>query len=88
MSSYAGLPARSPSAAPWLAGTAAGLALWVLLYSQLIPFSDGLVSLLPIERHSHLGEAIAFFFYDVPKVLLLLTLVVFGMGVVRSYFSP
>ena len=26
--------------------------------------------------------------YDTPKVLLLLTLVVFGMGVVRSFFSP
>lgn len=41
-----------------------------------------------MERHSHTGEAIAFFFYDVPKVMLLLTLIVFAMGVVRSYFSP
>jgi len=37
---------------------------------------------------SHLGDAIAFFAYDTPKVLMLLTVVVFGMGVVRSFFSP
>lgn len=86
MSAAAGAP-RAPSALPWIGGTAAGLVVWVLLYSHLIPFSDWLVSLLPVERHSHLGESIAFFFYDVPKVLLL-TLVVFAMGVVRSFFSP
>jgi uncharacterized membrane protein YraQ (UPF0718 family) len=79
---------RRLAVAPWLGGTAAALVLWALLYSQLIPFSEWLVSLLPVERQSHLGEAIAFFFYDVPKVLLLLTLVVFAMGVVRSFFSP
>lgn len=69
-------------------GVAAALVLWVALYSQLVPFSEWVVSALPIERQSHLGEAIAFFVYDTPKVLLLLTLVVFAMGVVRSFFSP
>lgn len=34
------------------------------------------------------GEAVYFFVYEVPKVLLLLTLVVFGMGVVRTFVSP
>lgn len=72
----------------WLGGTALGVAIWVLAYRQLMPFSDWLVALLPIERHSRLGEALAFFVYDAPKVLLLLTLVVFAMGVVRSFFSP
>ena len=46
------------------------------------------MSLLPVDPASHLGEALAFFLYDTPKVLLLLTLVVFAMGVVRSFFSP
>jgi uncharacterized membrane protein YraQ (UPF0718 family) len=81
-------PQRAPATWPWLAGTAAALALWALLYSQLIPFSEAVTARLPVERHSHLGESLAFFFYDVPKVLLLLTLVVFVMGVVRSFFSP
>ncbi|WP_372624240.1 permease [Falsiroseomonas sp.] len=79
---------RAPSALPWLAGAAAAIAAWAVLYSQLIPFSEWVVSLLPVERASHLGASLAFFFYDVPKVLLLLTLVVFAMGVVCSFFSP
>ncbi|SME99983.1 hypothetical protein SAMN06265365_11454 [Tistlia consotensis] len=73
---------------PWLAGLAAGLVAWGLLYSQLVPLSEWLVAQLPVERTSHLGSALAFFFYDTPKVVLLLTLIVFAMGVVRSYFSP
>lgn len=72
----------------WLAATAAAVVVWFGLYSQLVPFSERVVSLLPVDRHSHLGEAIAFFVYDTPKVLLLLTLVVFAIGVVRSFFSP
>ncbi len=72
----------------WLAMIAGALGLWALLYSQLVPFSEWMVSLLPVERKSHLGEAIQFFVYDTPKVLLLLTLVVFAMGIVRSFFSP
>ncbi|QFR35216.1 permease [Ancylobacter sp. TS-1] len=72
----------------WLCGLGLILAAWGFVYSQLVPASEWLVSLLPVERTSHLGEALAFFFYDTPKVLLLLTLIVFAMGVVRSYFSP
>lgn len=75
-------------ASKWIAATAAGLAIWAALYSQLVPFSEWAVSLLPVERSSHLGDAVAFFVYDTPKVLLLLALVVFAMGVVRSFFSP
>jgi uncharacterized membrane protein YraQ (UPF0718 family) len=79
---------RQRSPLPWLAGTLAGLAVWAALYSQLIPFSEWAVSLLPIDPASHLGQSVTFFLYDTPKVLLLLTLVVFAMGVVRSFFSP
>ncbi|WP_319532273.1 permease [uncultured Cohaesibacter sp.] len=69
-------------------GTLVGLGLWWALYRQLVPLSEFITSLFPVDRHSHTGEAIAFFFYDVPKVLMLLTLIVFAMGVVRSWFSP
>lgn len=44
--------------------------------------------LLGLTRGSHLGDALEFFFYDTPKVLLLLTLVVFGVGIVRTFFTP
>jgi len=87
MSATAETP-RPAAALPWIGGTVAGLVLWALLYSRLAPLSEWLVSLLPVERQSHLGESLAFFFYDTPKVLLLLTLVVFAMGVVRTWFSP
>ncbi|MDP3961266.1 MAG: permease [Pseudorhodobacter sp.] len=72
----------------WHVGLIAFVALWWLVYRQLIPASEWITALIPVARHSHTGEAFAFLFYDVPKVMLLLTLIVFGMGVVRSYFSP
>jgi len=31
---------------------------------------------------------LAFFFYETPKVLMLLTLIVFGIGIIRSFFTP
>jgi uncharacterized membrane protein YraQ (UPF0718 family) len=35
-----------------------------------------------------LTSAVEFFIFEVPKVLLLLTLIVFLVGIVRSYFAP
>jgi len=82
-----GTPRPYPNWA-WHLGVIAFVAAWYGVYSQLISLSEWIVSLLPVERHSHTGEAVAFFFYDVPKVMMLLTLIVFAMGVVRSFFSP
>lgn len=62
--------------------------LWGVLYSLLLPGADILVHWLPVAKESKLGSALQFFFYDTPKVLLLLTGVVFVMGVVNSYFTP
>ena len=72
----------------WHLGVAGFVALWWMLYHQLAPLAEWITGLLPVARHSHTGEAIAFFLYDVPKVMMLLTLIVFVMGVVRSFFSP
>ncbi len=77
-----------PSTAKWIGGTIAALILWSLIYSQLVPIAEWVVTLAQVDPKSHLGEAISFFAYDTPKVLMLLILVVFGMGVVRSFFSP
>ena len=79
---------KNSSTAKWFASTFAALILWGLVYSQLSPFSNWIVASLPVNPESHLGAAIAFFAYDTPKVLMLLTLVVFAMGLVRSFFSP
>ena len=59
-----------------------------LLYGALMPASEALVALLPVDRASRLGGALQFFVYDAPKLLLLLTVVVFLMGMVNSYFTP
>lgn len=61
---------------------------WFALYQTLLPGSEALVAALPVDRQSHLGSALQFFLYDTPKVLLLLTGVVFVMGMVNSYFTP
>lgn len=67
---------------------AAAALMWAALYSQLVPVSEAVVGTLPVERTSHLGAALQFFFYDTPKVLLLLTGVVFVMGLVNTWFTP
>ncbi|NDV23079.1 permease [Desulfovibrio sp. JC022] len=65
-----------------------GLLLWYALYSQLLSFSRyAAFELLGLAPGSHLGEAIQFFIYDTPKVLMLLVLVVFGIGIIRSYVT-
>ncbi|WP_457644965.1 permease [Profundibacter sp.] len=72
----------------WHAGVVAATIIWFLIYKQLPAFSEWLTALLPVDRSSHTGEALAFFFYDTPKVIMLLALIVFWMGVIRSFFSP
>jgi len=65
------------------------LALWLLLYLNLEKITDLLIfSLLGLTPKTHLTDAVWFFVFEVPKVLLLLTLIVFGVGIIRSYFSP
>ena len=63
-------------------------AIWFALYRTLIPASEALVAALPVDRASHLGGALQFFFYDTPKVLLLLTGIIFVMGIVHTFVSP
>lgn len=64
------------------------LLLWLGLYQLILPTSELLVGWLPVERQSHLGGALQFFLYDTPKVLLLLTGIVFVMGMINSWFTP
>jgi uncharacterized protein len=39
-----------------------------------------------VEKGQHLAEALNFFFYDTTKILILLFVVIFFMGIVNSYF--
>lgn len=72
---------RWPGQQPLLFLLLAG-AVWFGLFQTLMPASEALVAALPVARDSHLGGAMQFFFYDAPKVLLLLTGIVFVMGVI------
>ena len=61
----------------------------VLIYIFLEQGVDFLVyGILNLDKHSHLTESIRFFLYDTPKVFILLTVIVFVVGIIRSYFSP
>ncbi|HQQ33731.1 MAG TPA: permease [Methylophilus sp.] len=62
--------------------------LWWVIYQALMPMSEMIVGWLPIHRDSHFAGAVQFFLYDAPKVLMLLTGIVFLMGMVNSYFTP
>jgi uncharacterized membrane protein YraQ (UPF0718 family) len=79
--------ARWPERNPRLFLAVAAL-VWLGLYEALIPVSEALVAALPVDRESHLGGALQFFFYDTPKVLMLLTGIVFLMGMINSHFTP
>jgi hypothetical protein len=61
---------------------------WFLLYYNLQWFTDLLVfKLFALPAGTHLTESIRFFIFEVPKVLLLLTLIIFFVGIIRTYFS-
>ncbi len=80
---------RCPATTPvWLLLIAASAALWLTLYLNLSPLADHLTGFLGLDRSTRFGEALHFFFYDTPKVLLLLTGIVFVMGVVQTFFAP
>jgi len=72
----------------WAAGLV-GLAVWWLVYCSLAPFAAWFAySLCGFAKGSHLGATLEFFVFESPKVLMLLVLVVFGVGIVRSFFTP
>ena len=73
------------------------LVAWWFVYESLEPFAGWLARYivqfmsmhhLSIGNTEHLRSSIEFFFYDTPKVFMLLVLVVFGVGIIRSYFTP
>jgi uncharacterized protein len=72
----------------WLTSITLVSLIWLLAYTHLTGFADALLALTGLGRNSHMGEALHFFFYDTPKVLLLLTGIVFVIGVIQTFFSP
>jgi uncharacterized protein len=63
-------------------------AVWLFLYNTIQPLAEWIsYDALSLPRGSHVGGAAAFFFYDVPKIFLLLAGMIFVITVVQTFFS-
>ena len=72
----------------WPTAAAAAVA-WLVAWFANLPLANwAAYELLGLERGSHLGDAVAFFFLDVPKFLLLLLGIMTAVSFLRSYFPP
>ncbi|WP_245527671.1 permease [Chloroherpeton thalassium] len=64
------------------------LFLIVAIYLHLEKFADIFLQQIGLSRDTHFGESLHFFVYEIPKVLMLLVVVVFAMGVIQTFVSP
>lgn len=65
------------------------LMVWGLLYSQLHQIVDFIVfGIFNLKPETAFTQSVYFFLYEVPKILLLLCLIISGVGILRTYFSP
>ncbi|MBF0483633.1 MAG: permease [Candidatus Omnitrophica bacterium] len=64
------------------------LIIWFVGYSFLPAFSKFLTyDLMRLSPGTHWASSVEFFLYDYPKVMLLLAIVVFGIGIIRTFFT-
>jgi len=62
---------------------------WLAAYNLIQPLANWIAySALGLAEDSRFGESLAFFLYDVPKIMLLLSGMVFIIAIIRSFFSP
>lgn len=65
------------------------LGAWWLIYLNLKGVSDWVIDdFFRFKAGDHMTEALRFFIFEVPKVLMLLVLIIFAVGIIRSYFTP
>ncbi|MHB9142496.1 MAG: permease, partial [Paludibacter sp.] len=64
------------------------LPIWYIIYVNLQPVTDWFVdTVLGMTKGTHLAETLRFFIFEFPKVLMLLVLIIFFVGILRSYFT-
>lgn len=81
-------PSRQSDSRAWLIVVGAAV-IWLIAYNTIQPLANWLTyDLIGLDEGSHLGESVAFFLYDVPKILLLLSGMIFVISTLRSFFSP
>jgi len=62
---------------------------WYIVYHYLQSVTNWLVfDVFGMTKGEHLAEALWFFVFEFPKVLLLLTLIIFFVGIIRTFFTP
>jgi uncharacterized membrane protein YraQ (UPF0718 family) len=64
------------------------LPVWFVLYMNLQPIADFIIDKVFKMSSGHLTETLRFFIFEVPKVFMLLVLIIFGVGILRTYFTP
>lgn len=65
------------------------LPVWYLIYSNLQSLTDWLVDIvLKMPKGAHLTETVRFFIFEFPKVMMLLVLIIFVVGIIRTFFTP
>lgn len=80
---------RGMRRSPLLLWVLLGLAVWTLLYIQLDRLARWFTyTLLGFAKGGHLAGAIEFFVADAPKVLMLLVLITFIVGITRTFLTP
>ena len=72
----------------WFILSLAGIAIWWLVYSHLQGWSKWFTYSLLGMKQGHLSSSVEFFVFEAPKVLMLLVIVIFGIGIIRSFFTP
>lgn len=56
---------------------------------MLLKFSNYIVTdLFKLDLSTRMGDSVNFFIYDTLKILLLLTVMIFTISFIRSYFPP
>lgn len=65
------------------------LPVWYFFYHNLQPATNWLIdTFLGMTKGAHFTEALRFFVFEFPKVMLLLMLIIFLVGIIRTYFTP
>jgi len=59
-----------------------------LKMTWLSDLMGGLVNLVGLDNQSQLGASVQFFLYDTVKIFILLSVLIFGVSYIQSYFPP
>jgi uncharacterized protein len=72
---------------PWLPVLL--IPVWYILYHFLQAGSNWIVdAAMPMTKGKPFTEALRFFVFEFPKVMMLLVLIIFFVGIIRTYFTP